>query len=72
MPNDQEIAIGSWLIPTAGYVLVLGALAITSKLALRALEWPQLILLGAFGYAAAAARAVVAQNSSLELTTGAS
>lgn len=33
-----------WLLPAAGYMLAVGALGITSKLALRDTAWPALIL----------------------------
>jgi len=33
----------SWLVPTLGYVLALGALGVTSKLALETLSWQQLL-----------------------------
>jgi len=33
----------SWLVPTIGYVLALGALGVTSKLALETLSWQRLL-----------------------------
>ena len=33
----------SWLVPAIGYVLALGALGVTSKLALETLTWQQLL-----------------------------
>jgi bacterial/archaeal transporter family protein len=39
-----------WLIPTLGYVVFLGALGVTSKLALRSLPWQTLILTVGIGY----------------------
>lgn len=33
----------SWLVPTVGYVLALGALGVTSKLALETLSWQRLL-----------------------------
>lgn len=39
-----------WLLPTLGYVVGLGALGVTSKLALRTLPWQQLIVWSGVGY----------------------
>jgi bacterial/archaeal transporter family protein len=39
-----------WLIPTLGYILVLGSLGVTSKLALRTLSWQDLLLWTTVGY----------------------
>lgn len=39
-----------WVIPTAIYMVCLGAFGITGKLALRTLEWPDLILWTGVGY----------------------
>jgi bacterial/archaeal transporter family protein len=39
-----------WLLPTLYYVLAVGALGVTGKLALRTLAWPDLILWSGIGY----------------------
>lgn len=39
-----------WLVPTLGYVVFLGALGVTSKLALRTLPWQTLVLTVSIGY----------------------
>jgi transporter family protein len=39
-----------WLVPTAIYVVTVGGLGIASKLALRTLQWPALILWTGIGY----------------------
>jgi transporter family protein len=39
-----------WLIPTLYYVVAVGALGVTGKLALRTLDWPDLILWSGAGY----------------------
>lgn len=39
-----------WLIPTLGYVVLLGALGVTSKLALRSLPWQGLVAVASFAY----------------------
>jgi transporter family protein len=50
----------SWLVPAIGYVLALGALGITSKLALETLSWQQLLpwTLLAYGVAVAVLLAI--------------
>jgi bacterial/archaeal transporter family protein len=40
----------AWLIPTLYYVVAVGALGVTGKLALRTLDWPDLILWTGAGY----------------------
>jgi bacterial/archaeal transporter family protein len=42
--------VARWLVPTLGYVVFLGALGVTSKLALRSLPWQTLILCSGIGY----------------------
>jgi len=42
---------GEWLVPTLFYVLGVGALGVTGKLALRRLRWPDLLQWMAVGYA---------------------
>ena len=44
----------SWLAPTFAYVVTLGALGVTAKLALRTLPWQQLVVWTAIVYAVAA------------------
>lgn len=39
-----------WLIPTLGYVIAMGALGVTSKLALRSIPWQGLIVVATAGY----------------------
>jgi uncharacterized membrane protein len=43
----------SWLVPAIGYVLALGALGVTSKLALETLNWKQLLPWTLLAYAVA-------------------
>jgi transporter family protein len=45
----------SWLVPSVGYVLVVGALGVTSKLALDTLSWQQLLPWTLLAYAVAVA-----------------
>lgn len=42
----------SWIVPALGYVLALGALGVTSKLALETLSWQQLLPWTLVAYAA--------------------
>jgi transporter family protein len=44
----------SWITLSLGYVVVVGVLGITTKLALRGLNWPAIIVCTASVYAAAA------------------
>lgn len=41
----------SWVLPAAGFVIVLGLLGVTTKLALRDVTWPTIILWTAIAYA---------------------
>lgn len=43
-------ATAKWLVPTLVYVVTLGAVGVTSKLALRHLHWEDLILWSGAGY----------------------
>lgn len=36
--------MASWVLPTLGYIVLLGAAGVTSKLALRTISWEQLVL----------------------------
>ena len=44
----------AWLIPTLAYVVTLGALGVTSKLALRTVDWQELVIWTAAAYVLAA------------------
>lgn len=43
-----------WLVPTLAYVVTLGALGVTSKLALRTMSWQDLVVWTAAAYAVGA------------------
>jgi bacterial/archaeal transporter family protein len=43
-----------WLVPTLAYVVTLGALGVTSKLALRSMGWQDLVVWTAAAYAVGA------------------
>jgi uncharacterized membrane protein len=42
--------MAKWLLPTLGYVVALGALGVTSKLALRSASWQVLLVIVGVGY----------------------
>ena len=60
----------SWLIPTLVYVLAVAALGITSKLALRTLSWPDLILWSGIGYLLVVPVLLIMGQTHLRLTAG--
>jgi transporter family protein len=39
-----QTVMASWILPTLGYMVLLGAAGVTSKLALRTITWEQLVL----------------------------
>jgi bacterial/archaeal transporter family protein len=49
----------SWVIPAAAFVVVLGLLGVTTKLALRHVTWPVIILWTAIAYAVLSAGLVI-------------
>lgn len=57
----------AWLPLTLGYVLALGIVGVTSKLALRTLSWQDLLLVTALVYAATATVLVVSGKAGLRL-----
>lgn len=59
----------SWLVPTLAYVLTLGALGVTSKLALRTLGWQELVVWTAGAYALAAVVIVAIGHGGLHFET---
>jgi transporter family protein len=58
-------------VPSLGYVLVLGLLGVTTKLALDDLRWQELILWTAVAYAAIAAVLTVVNGQRLRIVPGA-
>ena len=59
-----------WLIPTVLYVVLVGGLGLTSKLALRTLSWPDLILWTGVGYIAVAGVLLALGRTSFRVTGG--
>jgi bacterial/archaeal transporter family protein len=59
-----------WLICALYYVLSVGALGVTSALALRNLRWPDLVLWVGVGYMIVAVFLLVTRHTALQITTG--
>jgi uncharacterized membrane protein len=68
MRIETGAAMLRWLGPTLVYVIGVGALGITSKLALRTLTWPQVILWTAVAYATVAAVLVLTGHAAVRVT----
>ena len=60
----------SWLLPTLGYILAVGALGVTGKLALRTLSWPDLILWTGVGYIVVATVLLALGRTEVRLAEG--
>lgn len=60
-----------WLAPALGFVVLEGALGITTKLAFRGMDWRQLLLWVTAAYVLLAAGLVVIAGESLPLGAGA-
>ena len=56
-----------WLLPALGYVVAVGALGVTTKLALEDMTWPELVLWTAAAYAVIAALLILAGGARLRL-----
>lgn len=50
----RRVALAGWVVPIAAYIVILGASGITTKLALRTIDWRQLVLWVPVCYAAIA------------------
>jgi transporter family protein len=59
----------SWILPTGGYVALVGALGVTAKYALRSLSWQEVIVWSAAAYAVATVL-LVATGTPLRVHTG--
>jgi uncharacterized membrane protein len=60
----------SWLVPSIGYVLVVGALGVTSKLALDTLAWQQLLPWTLVAYAVAVGALVIIGEADFHWRSG--
>jgi bacterial/archaeal transporter family protein len=58
----------AWLLPTLYYVVAVGALGVTGKLALRTLDWPDLILWTGAGYIVVASFLLATGHTSLRVS----
>jgi bacterial/archaeal transporter family protein len=58
----------AWLLPTLYYVVAVGALGVTGKLALRTLDWPDLILWTGAGYIVVASFLLATGQTSLRVS----
>jgi bacterial/archaeal transporter family protein len=56
-----------WLAPALGFALAQGTLGVTTKVALRTIDWPQLLLWTALAYAGAAVGMLATQGTVLPL-----
>lgn len=65
--DGNGVARASWLVPSLAYVLVVGMLGITTKLALEDLHWTELVLWASVSYVAIAMAMVVLGGQRLEL-----
>jgi bacterial/archaeal transporter family protein len=59
-----------WFVPTLVYIVTVGALGVTSKLALRTLRWPDMILWSGLGYVFVAAVLLAIGQTRLQVVTG--
>ncbi len=60
----------SWLVPTVYYLFAVGALGVTGNLALRHLDWPDLILWTGMGYIATAGVLLASGQTSVRFVAG--
>ena len=60
----------SWLVPAIAYVAIVGALGVTTKLALRNVRWPDLILWTTIVYIAIAVVLVLFDRAHVGLGAG--
>ena len=65
----RKVSTVGWIIPSIGYLALLGALGVTVKYALRGLTWQQLVVWTAGAYAVVAV-VVLITGSRLHLPSG--
>lgn len=56
-----------WAAPAAGYLVFTGIVGVTAKLALRHMEWPQMLVWATIAYMAVAALVVATGHGGLQL-----
>jgi transporter family protein len=59
-----------WLVPTLLYVLLVGGLGVTGNLALRTLNWPDLILWTGAGYLVVSVALLAMGQTAIRITAG--
>jgi uncharacterized membrane protein len=69
-PSSRPGGYLVWLVPTLGFACAVGALGVTSRLALRTLEWPDLVAWNAVVYAVAACGLLAVRRASLRAAAG--
>ena len=62
--------MGGWILPTLGYIVLVGAAGVTTKLALRTISWQQLVLWVPFVYAVFAVALVAFGKARLPFGAG--
>ena len=60
----------TWFLPTLAYVLAVGSLGVTAKLALRTLAWPDLILWTGAGYIVVATVLIILGRTDVRYVEG--
>jgi transporter family protein len=63
--------VPDWILPTIGYIATVGVMGITTKLALKTIDWQQLLLLAPLAYALWAAGFAVFGGARLPTGIGA-
>ena len=58
-----------WLVPTLGYIVLVGALGVTSRLARRTLSWQDVVVWSGIGYVVVAGVFLASGQARLRFTT---
>jgi uncharacterized membrane protein len=58
-----------WLVPTLGYILLVGGLGVTSRLARRTLSWQDVVVWSGIGYVIVASVFLASGQARLRFTT---
>jgi transporter family protein len=66
----EQPRLAGWIVPTLGYILLLGAAGVTSKLALRTISWEQLVLWVPIAYLAFSFVLVIGRGARFPLGVG--
>jgi transporter family protein len=68
--TEEGVGTMGWIAPTVYYVVAVGALGVTSKLALRTLTWQDLILWSGLGYVLVSTVLLASGQTSLRFGSG--